>query len=42
MSLVSNGAGGAVIFGGLINDSIAESNGGAGVFLVSILTCAEA
>jgi hypothetical protein len=34
--LVSNGAGGAVFFGGLINESTVESNGGDGIFGLDI------
>ena len=36
VNLVGNGAGGAVFFGGVISDSIVESNGGAGVFGLDI------
>ncbi|MGH8807526.1 MAG: right-handed parallel beta-helix repeat-containing protein [Noviherbaspirillum sp.] len=31
LSLVGNGGGGAVLFGGLISDSVSELNGGAGI-----------
>ena len=37
MSLVSNGRGGAAFFGGFISDSVAESNGGAGIFGLDII-----
>ncbi|MFC5474724.1 right-handed parallel beta-helix repeat-containing protein [Paraherbaspirillum soli] len=36
VDLVSNGGGGALLFGGVISDSSAEANGGAGVFGLDI------